>query len=280
MSAHHARGTRSSLAVGAALLLTLFSPPPALHAQTDYFNTDTGRPIRTEDAYPIERRAIELQIAPLRVERSRAGTTRWGIEPEIAVGLFPRTQIEVGLPLVHVDGARAVRTTSVAALYNFNAETRWPALALAVDVLLPAKPLGPREAIPSLKAIATRTFPWARMHVNAQVTVADDPSRNVGEEGVNTAMMEFSRWTTGVAIDKWLPLRSMLFTAEVVASQPLVASEAMRWDVAGGTRVQLSPRIAFDAGGGYRVAGEEPGWFLTTGAAFAIGMPWRNRGTR
>ena len=69
----------------------------------------------------------------------------------------------------------------------------------------------------------------------------------------------------------------MLLTAEVVTSQPLVRSAARRWDVAGGTRVQLSPRVAFDAGGGYRLAGDEPGWFVTTGAAVAIGLPWSTR---
>jgi hypothetical protein len=46
-----------------------------------------------------------------------------------------------------------------------------------------------------------------------------------------------------------------------------------QWDAAGGTRYQLSPRIALDAGGGYRFRGDDAGWFLTTGAAVALGLP-------
>ncbi len=264
-----------------ALLLGHLAASSA-HAQTDYFNTDAGRPIRVEDAYAIERRAIELQLAPLRLERERGGTYRWGVEPEIALGLFPRTQVEIGFPMVHAEGPRGTRTTALAglemsALYNLNAETRLPALALAADVVIPAGPLGPSTSIPTVKAIATKTFPWARFHVNGQMTFADDAATGGASGIVPPANAEFSRWMAGIAIDKTLPLRAMLFTMEVVTSEPFQAGAARRLDVAGGSRIQLSPRIAFDAGGGYRLKGDEQGWFLTTGAAFAIGFPWAPR---
>lgn len=29
-------------------------------AQTDYYNTDAGRPVHIEDAYPVERHAFEI----------------------------------------------------------------------------------------------------------------------------------------------------------------------------------------------------------------------------
>lgn len=251
-------------------------------AQTDYFNTDAGRPIRIEDAYAIERRAIELQVAPLRLERERSGNYKWGVEPEIALGLFARTQVEIGFPLVHAEGPRGTRTTALAgiemsALYNLNAETRIPALAIAADVVIPAGPLGPSTSIPTVKAIATKTFPWARFHVNGQMTFADDAATGGASGVVPPANAEFSRWMAGIAIDKTLPLKSMLFTAEVVASEPFQAGSAQRLDVAGGSRIQLSPRVAFDVGGGYRLKGDEQGWFLTTGAAVAIGFPWAPR---
>jgi hypothetical protein len=251
-------------------------------AQTDYFNTDAGRPIRVEDAYAIERRAIELQVAPLRLERERGGTYRWGVEPEIAFGLLPRTQFEIGFPMVHAEGPRGTRTTALAglelsALYNLNAETRLPALALVGDLVLPAGPLGPSSAMPSVKAIATKTFAWARVHVNGQFTFSDaGASAGVGGKAP-PANAELSRWVAGVAVDKTLPLRAMLFTAEVVTSEPLTAGQPRRLDVAGGSRIQLSPRVAFDVGGGYRLTGDEQGWFLTTGAAVAIGLPWAPR---
>src|SRR5919109_166308 len=85
------------VAVGAAVAASLLTHPAV--AQTDYYNTDAGRPIRIEDAYPVERRAFEIQAAPLRLERARGGLYHWGIEPELAFGILPRTQIEVGFPL-------------------------------------------------------------------------------------------------------------------------------------------------------------------------------------
>ena len=74
------------LIAGCALLGALTSP---VSAQTDYYNTDRGRPLRIEDAYALEYRGLELQAAPLRVERSRGGVYNWGIEPELAIGILP-----------------------------------------------------------------------------------------------------------------------------------------------------------------------------------------------
>ena len=62
----------ASLAVASLAIASLAARPAA--AQTDYYNTDAGRPITIEDAYPVERRALELQLAPLRLERARGGT--------------------------------------------------------------------------------------------------------------------------------------------------------------------------------------------------------------
>lgn len=262
----------------------LISRPARLGAQTDYYNTDAGRPIRVEDAYAIERRALELQVAPLRLERPRAGAYRWGLEPEIAIGLLPRTQLEIGLPLVHAESRAGSRMTAlggvdISALYNLNAETQWPAFAIAGEVVLPAGGLAPTRAIPSLKAILTRTHSWGRVHLNGQVTFAE--AKDVSPVVANShtpANAEFTRWMAGLAIDHTMPLRSLLLTTELVASAPLDRSEAQRWDAAGGVRYQVSPRIAFDAGGGYRLRGGDQGWFVTSGAAVAVGLPqWGGR---
>lgn len=278
-------GIASAIARCAALLTVSCLSPALLAAQTDYYNTDAGRPIRIEDAHAIERRAIELQVAPLRLERPRREGYRWGVEPELALGLFPRTQIELGVPLVHVDAVGARQTAlaglELSALHTLNAETRLPALALAADVVFPVGGLGPSRAIPSVKAIATRTLPWGRVHANAQLTFAARDSVTSHTTATGTpANAEFSRWMAGIAVDRTLPLRALLITAEVVASDPLVRGGARRWDVAGGARTQLSPRIAFDAGAGYRLAGDDAGWFITTGAAVAIGIPWNRGGAR
>lgn len=195
------------------------------------------------------------------------------------MGLLPRTQLEIGFPLAHVEGVAGRRTTALAGieasvLYNLNRETKLPALAVVVDVIVPAGTMAPDKAYPSFKAIATKTFPWARFHMNGQVTVGDAP---VAATGSTAPTAELSRWMVGMAVDRALPLRSLLLTAEVVTSQPIRAAEATAWDVAGGARYQLSPRLAVDGGGGYRLSGGDAGWFFTAGAAVSLGLPWSPR---
>lgn len=269
------RSRSRSCAIVAAIALLTCVPIRGANAQTDYYNTDAGRPITVEDAYAIERRALELQVAPLRIERASGGGYAWGLEPEVAFGLLPRTQVEFGLPLAWLDFGNGARTAGIAGveisvLHNLNVETRIPALAIAADVLLPVGHLAPDKAYPSVKGIATKTFTWARFHVNGQYTFGD----RVIDDGGHA---ELSQWLGGIAVDRTLPLESLLLTAELVARQPLVEDADLTWDAAAGTRVQLSPRIAADAGAGYRLTGDDRGWFATFGAAVSVGLPWRAR---
>jgi hypothetical protein len=252
-------------------------------AQTDYYNTDAGRPIQVEDAYAIERRAVELQVAPLRLERARGGIYSWGLEPKLALGLLPRTQVEVGLPVAYVDAGLAGHAGGLAgvelsALHNLNVETAIPALAVAADVLVPAGGLGPDRAYPSVKGIATKTFSRARFHVNGQYTFGDRlPARAAADASLDRGGAEPSRWFAGAAVDRTFPLRALLVTGEIVAAQPLRAAEDVAWHTAAGLRYQLSPRVATDAGGGYRFTGGDQGWFVTFGTAVAVGVPWSGR---
>ena len=108
------------------------------------------------------------------------------------------------------------------------------------------------------------------------MTIGDAP-RVAAANSETTASAELSRWLVGVAVDRTLPLRSLLLTAEIVTSQPLDATEPQAWDVAGGTRYQLSPRLAVDGGGGYRISGADAGWFVTAGGAVSLGLPWSSR---
>jgi len=258
-----------------------FAFPSNANAQTDYYNTDAGRPIRVEDAYAIERRAVELQVAPFRIQRSLGGTYQWGLEPELAVGLFPRTQVELRVPLGYVDRSAGSPSAGLAGvdlsvLYNLNAETRLPALAVAADVLLPAGPLAPDRAYPSLRGIATRTLSWARFHLNGQYTFGERIA-STRDESTPQTTLELSRWMGGLAVDRTFPLRSILLTAEVVAEQPLVLNDPVAWTTGAGTRYQLSPRVTTDAGFGYRLTGNEQGWYVTFGAGVSLGLPWSPR---
>jgi hypothetical protein len=245
-------------------------------AQTDYYNTDAGRPVTVEDASAIERRAFEIQAAPLRLERARPGVYTWALEPELAYGILPRTQIELGLPIALVDAGIAGRRSGIAgielsALYNLNLETSIPALAVAADVLLPAGELGPDRAYVSVRGIATRTLSWARFHANVGYTLGASPDATSDE------MVELPRWLAGIAVDRAFPLRSTLITAELLARQPIREDEDVEWSIGAGIRRQLTVHWALDGGIGRRLTGESGAWYATVGTAFAFGLPWRGR---
>jgi hypothetical protein len=286
----------SVLAASAVAMAVAAASARRLPAQTDYYNTDLGRPLQIEDYLALERYGLELQAAPLRVERGRGGVYQWGIEPELAYGIFRRTQIEVGLPLSYVDAGPLGRRTGLAGVdvqlfHQLNTETAIPGVALAANVLLPAGGLGPDRAYPSFKAIATRTGSWARVHANAEVTVGPrlpaDAGGGAGAPGagqLGAGAVELARWTAGVAADRTLPLRSLLVGAELYARQPLQLGERVAWASTVGVRYQYSPRLALDGGAGRRLSGDDRGWYATVGSAYAFGLPFliprRAGGTR
>ena len=269
---HSRDAHRTSFTAGALALAALVGGlAPLASAQTDYYNTDAGRPILIEDAYATERHAFELQLAPVRLERMGGGVYAWGIEPEIAWGFLPRTHIEIGAPLAWVDAGLAGRTAGLAGLdvsllHNLNVETAIPALAIVADVLVPAGGLGPDKAYPSLKGIATRTFTWARFPANARYTFGEEPAAG-GSGGI-----ELSRWLAGLAVDRTFPLESLLLTAELYALQPIEEGADTEWNAAAGARYQLAPVFALDAGFGRRLTGEDRSWFVTFGLARAFGV--------
>lgn len=256
---------------GLTALLVTVAAAGGVAAQTDYYNTDAGRPVRIEDAYPTERYAFELQLAPLRLERQRGGIYNWEVEPEIAYGLFPRTHIEIGFPLAYSDRTRG-RGTGLAGidlsmLRNLNVETETlPALALAAEAVLPVGSLAPGSAFVSAKGIMTRTYGFARFHVNGSYTFGS--ARGEDEHAVE----EISRWLAGVAVDKTMPLRSMLVIGEVYAREPIAAGAEIEWNAGAGIRYQLNPRLAVDGGVGKRLSGSDPAWFVTFGTAYAFAL--------
>lgn len=260
-------GTAVEAALAAALVLFASAAPAS--AQTDYYNTDAGRPVRVEDAYPVERYAFEAQVAPLRLERSDAGVYHWEFEPELAYGLLPRTHVEVGVPITFGEGGDTdeefgVGGIAVSVFHNLNIETaRLPAFAISGDVLLPVGNLAPDAAYSTIKGVASRTFSFSRFHLNAEYTFGATPPIGEGEG-------EISRWMAGVAIDKTFPIHATLLIGDVYVEQPLDQGEELRWAIEGGARYQLNPFFALDAGVGRRLTGEDAGWFITIGAARAF----------
>jgi hypothetical protein len=272
-----------------ALCLSSLSLTPARgEAQTDFYNTDAGRPIQIEDAYSTERYAFELQLAPFRLERGQRGTYSWALEPELTYGILPRTHLEVGAPLGYVDlGATGHQSglagIDVSVLHTLNVETSsLPAFGVLGEVLLPAGNLAPDKAYPSMKAMVTRTYRWARFHVNGQYTFGSAPASNAASTGttpgdagagsIGPGAVELSRWLAGAAVDRTFPLRSMLVTGEVYARQPIGSDEDVEWNAGAGVRYQLSPVFALDAGIGKRLTGADESWFVTFGLARAFAI--------
>ena len=89
MSPHSAirRGglSRSLMAVVASCTLSLLGPGRIALAQENitYRNTQGGRPVRTEDAYAVDRYSLDLYLAPVSVERSGSGDYNWAGTPGI-----------------------------------------------------------------------------------------------------------------------------------------------------------------------------------------------------
>ena len=270
----NARTAAVSLALAAAALAS----PTVGRAQTDYYNTDRGRPIRIEDAYTTERHAFDAHLAPIRLERSRGGIYTWELEPELAYGILPRTQLELGLPLAFTDLGDARRRVGLegvelSVLHNLNAETRGiPALGFRATAIMPVGALAPERAFASLQGIATRTFRRARVHANVELTAGDADEADHGAERI-------SRWLAGVAVDRPFPLRSLLVTAELFARRPVHDGSDVEWNAGTGVRYQLTPLFALDGGVGKRLTGDDRTWYVTFGVArvFALGalMPTR-----
>lgn len=266
--------SRTLQAARAAFCFALAVAPGAVSAQTDYYNTDRGRPLAVEDASVIERHAFELQAAPLRVQRVARGVTHWGIAPELAWGLLPRTQLELSLPLaMEEDALSGSATTGLAgveleALHQLNVESlTLPAFAVGAGVHLRAGPLAPRRAVATVRALATRTLSWGRVHVNGAWSPGD------ALEGDDPAASEANRWFAGVAIDHAFVFRSLLVGADVTARESLLDDGVTEWRAGAGIRRQLSPRLAIDAGIDRRISAGLPGWGITFGAAYAFALP-------
>jgi hypothetical protein len=112
-----------------------------------------------------------MQLLLFRGEWLGDGTQRVRIEPKLAYGVLPMTEIELRLPIASVQGPNSRSVTGIAsaaigALHAFNVETRWPALALAAEAVLPVGSLSAPTGSYSAKGLLSKTFPFARIHLN------------------------------------------------------------------------------------------------------------------
>jgi hypothetical protein len=152
----------------------LVTPLTVAGAQSDYFNLDAGRPTRVEDAIPTPRYELDLQLVPIRYELLANDARRWRADPKMTYGIAPLTEIELRVPVLVVDPriagspiATGVGGLAVGALHAFGLETgQVPAFALAGEYVAPVGSLSARTGSYSVKALATKTFTFGRLHAN------------------------------------------------------------------------------------------------------------------
>ncbi len=235
-----------------------------LAAQTDFHNLDEGRPIRTEDALPVDHYGFELSL-PYALdadEETRLHLTT----PELVYGVRTGGELGVTLPLAALDedagttwGLAGIR---LFALQNLVREgPRAPAFALRADLALPVGNFAGDDPVLALKAIATRSWGPIRTHANASVTPTSDETGPAAEP----------EWSASLAVDRTFFRSSLLVLGELgVLEEP--GDAATEATVAAGFRYQLTPTLVLDAGLRRRLGSAGPDLGLTLGVAHAFGL--------
>src|SRR6266576_5768509 len=114
-------------------------------AQASYRNLDAGFPVRVEDATVTERYSLDLDFLNFRYDELSDLRSRVEYEPQVAYGIFPRTEAWIRLPIFYRERTSTPRGgvagVGVGAMYQFNLETQnFPSLALATELFLPTGP--------------------------------------------------------------------------------------------------------------------------------------------
>jgi hypothetical protein len=247
-----------------AVLLPAAAAP--LGAQTDFYNLDKDRPLRTEDALPAKRGAFEVQLAPLALAQGREGELRYAPSVELKHGVLPGLDVSAG---AHLRFEREGRETEAAlgeielsTLLNLWVEgVRLPAAAVRVTGLLPGS--GDESARAELKGILSRGIAGpVRLHLNAGLIAGRAPPE---------------RWWGGAALDWVLPFRHTLLLAETWVGFPPEGDTRLHSGL--GARRQLSPTLALDVGIGRDWRGERrDAWSLGLGVTHEFGLRRRNPG--
>ena len=111
--------------------------------------------------------------------------------------------------------------------------------------------------------------------MNAEYTAGAAPDDESGSAGAESGpgAAEVSRWLAGAAVDRTMPIRSMLLTGELFARRPLDTRERVEWNAGVGVRQQLNPYLSLDGGVGKRLTGSDKSWFVTFGVARVFAVP-------
>lgn len=254
--------------------LSIMLPLSRGSAQADYSNTQAGRPLNLEDGYPLHRNALELYVAPVAASLSTARSTSWLVTPGFALGILPRTEAGLELPLRIQRDRRENRAglsgVVLSALYGFNAETdRLPAFALRASTTIPAGKFAP-DWRTTVRAIATRTMGSLRANVNIQYTYGDDPDS--ARYATGTQSSDGNRWLAGVAVDRAYSNRTILVGVETYAKQPLNGGTRTLFTGRVAVRKQLGPTFVIESGVGRQFNGSDAAWLISAGVSRSISV--------
>lgn len=243
--------------------------PPAI-AQTDYRNLDRGRPVRTEDAYPVERYAFEL-LLPYEYTRTVMATRTHLLRPELAYGLRPNIEVSLDVAFAWHRASDVswgdIAGLGLAALYNFNTDApSLPALSFRVDAELPVGGFAGDGVRFGVMGIATRSWGRTRGHLNGSFGFGGEEQ---GASGIGESAPD---WSVSLAVDRTLWRHSMLLLGELVAQHDpgdgpneVTAGIGFRW--------QAFPTLVVDAGARRRLSrhvGPDLGLTVGVSHTFAI----------
>ena len=240
---------RAELVVGLGLA-ALAAP---LRAQTDYHNLERHRPLRVEDAYPVERGVADLAAGyAARVEGQEwrmyvLTDVAWGFAPDAHLGFSGTYPFEA-------DGFEF----DVFGFYNVNTEGRaLPALSLRGDVVVPER----AAAVGEVSAIATRSFGRTRVHANG----------GTGIGVTTTTTVDVPRWWAGAALDYTLFRGSLLLGGEVFTAEDGAGASGVVGGL--GLRWQWLPLGVLDFGVSRRLSTAGPDLALTLGLSGPVAFP-------
>jgi len=233
--------------MGTVLLLML----PTLAAALDHDNLDPNRPIAIEDAFPVPHGEIGIEGGVLFNDRKQ-GPSRWIFQPQILIGAFANTQVELSSNIATdpstVVGDDRSGDLSLGVLYELNTETvNVPAFAVRAGVGFPTG-VNSKGIDTELTGIMTRSFGRWRTHVNIGYTFLGAPQGNE-RSGVYRVIAAVS-YPLGYPTS----FRDTII-ANVFTRQSSLVGQTNPTGVGIGLRHQVSSRIVFDAGLGTEFIG-------------------------
>ena len=296
-------------AVAVCVVALALALPREIRAQGEYRNLEAGRPTRISDATPTERGSLDLDLTTFRLERLSLGRYRLQYEPRIAYGAFPRGELSIRVPSFYrersVSPRGGIAGVGVGAEYQLLMEgLHLPAVALAGEAFIPTGPNAIQTAV-SIKGLMTRSFSFARFHLNGSYgnfAVRSAPAGGVlappvidgpcvfqtpdddlpirafcgagGGSLTRTAaaseIVTKARWSAGGAVDKSFGVRSLIIIADVFVEKLEGIGRAADWSAEGGARKQINQFLVIDGGIGRRFTGISPSWFATMGTTLTL----------